>query len=85
MSGVTGSACVRYNKGIDAYEFLDAKLKDWLETHGSASGTAADVVEAIPEATELLHEMAMSFNRFEIPFGVCMTFAVSAGAFKKSR
>lgn len=84
MSGVTGAACITYNRGLDAYEELDGSLADAI-ARGQNSGGAEAVLQAIPNADTLVARMAAQWYHFEIPFGVCMSFALLAAVVSRSR
>ncbi|ORY61157.1 hypothetical protein BCR35DRAFT_334927 [Leucosporidium creatinivorum] len=78
MAAVAGWGCVRFNHGLDAYEQLTIALDEASSGNFESEGGADTVLAAIPRANELVHEMAFQWYHFEIPFGVCMSFALLA-------
>jgi hypothetical protein len=77
MSGVTGLATVKFNRGIDAWEALDKAIAAASITNAGRSGDATTVLSAIPNADELVQQMSAAFWNFGIPYWICMAFAVS--------
>lgn len=78
MAAVAGWACIKYNLGVDAYEQLDVALDEAISGNFDSVGGADTVLAAIPRADVLVHEMAIHWYHFELPFGVCMSFALLA-------